>query len=127
MKVVIFFLIILLVGIYIGGQITQARNPYVIYYSTWAVGLILANFLIGLFLYSFRHSVLNSSGQPGLKGKMGRRGEEGESDFCNFCLPKAELDKMNKYPVTVSDSSSLTGTVTGMTLRSITSGISRHF
>lgn len=114
MKVVIFFLIILLVGVYIGGQITQARNPYVIYYSTWAVGLILANFLIGLFLYSFRHSVLNSGGQPGLKGKIGRRGEEGESDFCNFCLPEAELDKMNKYPVT------------GMTLRGITSGISRH-
>ena len=100
MRIVIFFLIILIVGLYVGSQIQEVKNPYVIYYSTWAVGLILANFLIGMFLYSFRHSVLNTSGQPGLKGKMGRRGEEGESDFCNFCLPKSELDKMNMYPVT---------------------------
>ena len=50
-----------------------------------------------MFLYSFRHSVLNSSGQPGLKGKIGRRGEEGESDFCNFCLSKDELDDENKF------------------------------
>ena len=50
-----------------------------------------------MFLYAFRHSVLNSSGQPGLKGKMGRRGEEGHSDFCNFCLSREELDKMNKF------------------------------
>jgi hypothetical protein len=98
MRIVVFFFIILIAGFYIGGQISQVKNIYVIYYSSWAVGLIFANSLIGLFLYTFRHSVLNTSGQPGLKGKMGRRGEEGESEFCNFCLPKTELEKMNEYP-----------------------------
>ena len=97
MRIVVFFLIILVAGFYIGGKIQNVKNPYVIYYSSWAVGLILSNALIGMFLYSFRHSVLNSSGQPGLKGKIGRRGEEGESDFCNFCLTKDELDDENKF------------------------------
>ena len=46
MRIVIFFLIILIVGLYVGSQIQEVKNPYVIYYSTWAVGLILANFLI---------------------------------------------------------------------------------
>jgi len=99
MRVIVFFLIILIVAGYVGSEITQVKNPYVVYYTTWAFGLILANFLIGLFLYSFRHSVNNTSGQTGLKGKMGRRGEEGESEFCNFCLKDDELKKMNQYYV----------------------------
>ena len=97
MRIVIFFLIILVVAFYIAGQIQDVKNKYVIMYSSWAVGLIFSNFLIGMFLYAFRHSVINSGGQPGLKGKMGRRGVEGPSDFCNFCLPKSELDNRNKF------------------------------
>ena len=97
MRIVVFFLIILLAAAYIGSQIVHVKNPYVVYYTTWAFGLILANFLIGLFLYSFRHSVLSADGQPGLKGKIGIRGEEGDSEFCNFCLSSNELDNMNDY------------------------------
>ncbi len=97
MKIIVFFLIILLVAAYIGSKITQVKNPFVVYYTTWAFGLILANFIIGLFLYIFRHSIQSSGGQPGFKGNIGIRGEEGESEFCNFCLTKDELDKLNKY------------------------------
>lgn len=97
MRIIVFFLIILLAAAYIGSQIVHVKNPYVVYYTTWAFGLILANFLIGLFLYSFRHSVLSADGQPGLKGKIGIRGEEGESEFCNFCLSTSELEKLNNY------------------------------
>ena len=97
MRIIVFFVIILIAAGYIGSQITQVKNEYVIIYFSWAFGLILLNVLIGFFLYAFRHSILNSAGQPGLKGKMGRRGEEGHSDFCNFCLPKEELDKMSKF------------------------------
>jgi hypothetical protein len=69
----------------------------VVYYTTWAFGLIFTNVLIGLFLYAFRHSIIDSSGQPGLKGKMGRRGEEGEPGFCNFCLKEEKLKESNKF------------------------------
>ena len=77
MRIIVFFVIILIAAGYIGSQITQVKNQNVIIYFTWAFGLILLNVLIGFFLYAFRHSILNTSGQPGLKGKMGRRGEEG--------------------------------------------------
>ena len=49
MRIVVFFFIILIAGFYIGGQISQVKNIYVIYYSSWAVGLIFANTLIGFF------------------------------------------------------------------------------
>ena len=97
MKVISLFLIILVVSAYLGSQITHVKNPFVIYYVSWAFGLILSNFLIGFFLYSFRHSVMNGEGVSGLKGKMGIRGEEGTPDYCNFCLKYEELNKMNKY------------------------------
>ena len=69
----------------------------VIIYFSWAFGLILLNVLIGFFLYSFRHSILNTSGQPGLKGKMGRRGEEGTPGYCDFCLTENDLDDVNRF------------------------------
>ena len=97
MRVIVFFLIILIVAGYVGSEITQVKNPYVVYYTTWAFGLIFTNVLIGLFLYAFRHSIIDSSGQPGLKGKMGRRGEEGEPGFCNFCLKEDKLNESNKF------------------------------
>ena len=98
MRIIVFFVIILIAAGYIGSQITQVKNEYVIIYFSWAFGLILLNVLIGFFLYAFRHSILNSAGQPGLKGKMGRRGEEGTPGYCNFCLTEEELNNMNKYP-----------------------------
>ena len=94
MKIILFFFIILIIAGVVGSQITQVKNPYVISYTTWAFGLILFNLLISLFLYSFRHNVLNSEGQQGLKGKIGLRGEEGPASFCNFCLSEDELENM---------------------------------
>ena len=97
MRIIVFFLIILFLAGYIGSHIIQIKNKFVVVYFTWAIGLILLNVLVGFFLYSFRHSILSTSGQPGLKGKIGIRGEEGTPGYCDFCLSKEELDKMNEY------------------------------
>ena len=97
MRIIVFFVIILIAAGYIGSQITQVKNQNVIIYFTWAFGLILLNVLIGFFLYAFRHSILNTSGQPGLKGKMGRRGEEGTPGYCDFCLSNDDLDDVNRF------------------------------
>ena len=97
MRIIVFFLIIFIAAGYIGGQLKNVTRPFVLAYFSWAFILILLNLLIGLFLYSFRHSILNTSGQPGLKGKMGIRGEEGTPGYCDFCLTEEELDKQNKY------------------------------
>ena len=97
MRIIVFFVIILIAAGYIGSQIKQVKNENVIIYFSWAFGLILLNVLIGFFLYVFRHSILNTSGQPGLKGKMGRRGEEGTPGYCDFCLSKDDLDDVNRF------------------------------
>ena len=96
MKIILFFFLILLVCAYMGSKLTQVKNPFVITYTTWVFGLIICHFLICLFLYSFRHSVLNKTGTKGLKGRMGLRGEEGPSEFCNFCLSINDLNKIDK-------------------------------
>jgi hypothetical protein len=97
MRIIVFFLLILIATGYIGSQLTHVNNIYVLSYFSWGFGLILFNLLIGLFLYSFRHSILNKSGQPGIKGKMGIRGEEGQPGYCDFCLTENELNKMNQF------------------------------
>ena len=97
MRIIVFFLIIFIAAGYIGGQLKNVTRPFVLAYFSWAFVLVLLNLLIGLFLYSFRHSILNTSGQPGLKGKMGIRGEEGTPGYCDFCLTEDELEKQNKY------------------------------
>ncbi len=97
MRIIVFFLIIFIAAGYIGSQLKNVTRPFVLAYFSWAFILVLFNLLIGIFLYSFRHSILNTSGQPGLKGKMGIRGEEGTPGYCDFCLTKDELDKQNKY------------------------------
>ena len=97
MRIIIFFLIIFIAAGYIGSQLKNVTRPFVLAYFSWAFILILLNLLIGIFLYSFRHSILNTVGQPGLKGKIGIRGEEGTPGYCDFCLTEDELNKMNKY------------------------------
>ena len=97
MRIIIFFLIIFIAAGYIGSQLKNVTRPFVLAYFSWAFILILLNLLIGIFLYSFRHGILNTVGQPGLKGKIGIRGEEGTPGYCDFCLTEDELNKMNKY------------------------------
>lgn len=91
-----YFLIVLFIVLgltfYMTSQISDANDPLVGYYVTWATTLISLNVLIATFIYMFTNSVKQSEGNQGVRGKVGRRGPEGRPDFCKFECPKSKND-----------------------------------
>ena len=86
-----FVVVLIAIGIavfYANGQIKNFDEPLLIFYTTWVTILISLNLVVGIYLYSFSHSVKNSQGNKGIRGLIGVRGEEGKPDYCIFPKPK---------------------------------------